>query len=139
MNAKQLQTLANIRAVLGSYNLPELEIVEVREDRVFFQKDYNAPLGMNYLVTCAGFKRIGHGDDVVLSYREPVPWYALQIVFHRSGLIECDFDIGNPRQGLAPALCHFIELCWPGKTDAFRVMRGLQKRGVPVKDVRDDL
>ena len=121
MNKKQEQCLENIRDVLRHNKFSELEVDHVEEDRVWFKSK----------------EKIGHGPDVISSWREPVPWYSLQIIHHANGLIECDIDIANPTQGIAPALTHLCEICWPGKTDPFRIMRGLRKRGIKVRDVRE--
>jgi hypothetical protein len=54
----------------------------------------------------------------------------MQIVEHSTGLVEVDFDLWNPAYGALPLIFHGIEVVWPGKTDPFKVAKGLAKRGI---------
>jgi len=70
------------------------------------------------------------------SWRQNVARFSLQIVEH-SVAFEMDIDLFNPDQGAVPAFLHTLEVLRPGKTNPFRVMRGLRKRGIPVRDLRE--
>lgn len=91
------------------------------------------------------FKHWTHGIDdhkftdqvsAIEGWHEYTPTNSIQIIRHDWGVIECDIDRFNPDFGLAPLIGHGIECLWPGKTDSFKVARGLRKRGIPVTDVR---
>jgi hypothetical protein len=81
-----------------------------------------------------------HGLTAVRGWRERRAKCSMQLVLHSYGAIEADFDLYNPNHGILPALGHlFLEVCKPGKTNSFGVMKKLRKRGVAVKDVRKEL
>jgi hypothetical protein len=134
------QTLANCRAVMAHYSLPRLEVRATLVDRTVFwahKSDFRAHL----LALCGKFERWpfirNHGTTAIFGWRERVAWCSCQIVEHEHGLIEIDFDLANPDYGALPALVHGIECLWPGKTDSFKVMRGLRGRGIKVIDIRE--
>jgi hypothetical protein len=71
-----------------------------------------------------------HGVTAVRGWREEVPWCSMQIILHDTGIIEVDYDLCNPNYGVLPAAGHLIEVLWPGKTNPWRIEKGLRKRGV---------
>ena len=77
-----------------------------------------------------------HGTTAVRGWRERVARFSMQIVEHNHGILEADFDLWNPNHGILPAAGHLVECLWPGKTDPFRILRGLRGRGIEVRDVR---
>lgn len=146
MKSKSLriaQTTANCRAILEHYQLPGLEVQASLVDRTMFK----VASGVNFhgLMRALNGKFAfwpffkDHGTTANCSWRECVAFCSCQVVEHNNGLIEIDFDHGNPDFGLAPAIVHGIECLWPGKTDSFRVLRGLRKRGIAVIDVREEI
>ena len=78
-----------------------------------------------------------HGTSAVQGWRERVATCSMQIIEHDYGVIEVDFDLCNPNHGLLPAIGHLVEVMTPGKTDPFRVMRGLRRRGLEILDARE--
>jgi len=80
-----------------------------------------------------------HGVSAVGGWREYIGMYSMQIIRHEHGTLETDFDLFNPDFGLGPVICHFWEVIIPGKTDSFRVLKGLRKRGLRVVDARTGL
>lgn len=71
-----------------------------------------------------------HGVDVMEAYRENVGSGSLQLVIHKGGLIECDFDLWNPWD-VVNIFRHLVfEVALGRPTDPFRVAKMLEKRGV---------
>lgn len=56
--------------------------------------------------------------------RQNRAFYAWQVGIGDDGAF-ADIDIGNPTQGLLPAIVHAVEVLVPGRTNPFQVGRGL--------------
>lgn len=133
------QCEVNCRALFAHYRLPETPTIATLSDRtMFFTTDLFrekfAALVPGQFETW-DFVR-NHGTTAIRGWRERVARFSMQIVGHSQSLIEVDFDLFNPNYGAALAVGHLIEVIWRGKTDSFRVMRGLRHRGIEVNDVR---
>ena len=114
------------------FKAPPLRLYSVRPDRCFF----------GYTVDFAEWvfeessKEDGHLLSFFDGYRERVPRYSAEIVFHHNETIEIDFDYYNPDYGLLYMMLHGFEclknrLPWrKRKTDPFKIAAGLKKRGV---------
>ncbi len=130
------QCFANIKAGLESYGFPIPAVSAMLKDRVIFS--YDAPF-LVLIRSCETFSSwdfvSNHGVTAVRGWRENKSWCSMQVIEHVDA-IEVDYDICSPDGGLAPAVGHFIECLWPGKTDPYRVMKGLRKRGIEVEDLR---
>lgn len=128
------QCYVNIISVLQSYiEMPDLKVVAKLPDRVMLQYIAYPVSKLSYSDKFRVWWFPGnHGTTAVTSYRENVPMYSLQLIYHTGGIWEADIDIFNPDYGLAPAAGHLIEVLWPGKTNPYRVRRGLLKRGIEV-------
>lgn len=133
---KILQCLTNIQAGFDYHKLPQLQVASTLVDRVFFKEEPEFFDRLNNLPFDKWDIVFDHGTTATGGWREAVAMYSMQIVRHSSGLIEVDFDICNPDYGLAPLIGHGIECLWPGKTNPFKVAKGLRKRGFNVKDRR---
>jgi len=138
------QCQENIQALCRYHSLPELVIVaneaykiQCKHRQVFV--DCIKAMTPKYFEV---YDYVGmHGLTAKRGWRERRFKYLLQIIEHEEPdgcpvLIELDVDICNPNFGIISAIGHLIEVLWPGNTDPFRVMRGLQKRGIPVRDMR---
>lgn len=130
------QCLANITAWIDWRTLPVLFAVVTQRDRAIFQ--YYQPFleQLDHQAVTGEFARwdIGireHGLTARYGWRERVARCSAQVIVHRAA-IEIDFDLFNPDFGAGPALGHALECLWPGKTDPFRVRKGLLKRGMEV-------
>lgn len=133
------QCAVNCTSVLRHYRLPLPLIVATLSDRTMFERtrqflDAFDPLVPDAFETWPFNKN--HGTTALRGWRERVARFSMQIVEHDYGILEVDFDLCNPNFGVAPAIGHLVEIMTPGKTDPFRVMRGLRKRGIAIIDVR---
>ncbi len=130
----------NFRAVLGKMGLPnDLELKASYPDRCFFAREEcfieqleknpqfeRWDLVANHIDVTARLK--ARGETAIRGWRQKVARYSMQIVEHRTEVIEIDIDLWNPDYGLLPLICHGIEV-WRGKqTDPFAVRKGLAKR-----------
>ncbi len=120
------------------------ELIATAKDRCFYKllsEDFGkllALLNQNYENFLVEAYTADHGETAVFSRREAVPFCAAQLTVHFSNTVEIDFDLCNPRMGAVPALGHLVEVLWPGKTDPWRVMKGLRRRGFAVRDIRKE-
>ncbi len=126
-----LQARYNSEAGIRFYRLPPMVVTAALPDRTFFRGTPEFTEALQHLdyFSCWDFNSL-HGATAIRGWREAVATYSMQIVEHDSGLIEIDFDICNPAGGLFPLIGHGIEVLWPGKTDPFKVAKGLAKRGI---------
>ncbi len=134
------QVEVNICASLRYHELPIPLILANESDRLMFVWSSELiarieELTKQNLFAIWNFVQ-NHGLSAIRGWRERVARCAMQVVEHRMA-IEIDFDLYNPGMGLLPAVGHCAEILWPGKTDPFRVMAGLRKRGIPVEDARE--
>lgn len=136
---KAAQCCANIEALLLHYEMPLPAVAERKPDRTFFHWRGGFITRMNELVPKYFAAHIpwSHGRTAAMGWREEVARFSLQLVMHRDGRIEADVDLYNPGYGAGPAFLHMWECIWPGKTDPFKVLKGLRARGFNVSDVRD--
>jgi hypothetical protein len=130
------QCLANITAWLEWHGLPPLFTVAAMRDRAVFRYDQPFIDRMQLMATAGLMVRwdLGirkHGLTARCGWRERVTRCSAQVIEHRDG-VEVDFDLFNPDMGAGPAIGHALECLWPGKTDPFRVRRGLIGRGLTV-------
>lgn len=134
---KVKQCEANVEAVLRAYHLPLPPITCAEVDRVWGS---GFPIDMYAQLIARGFVEIPfekvqkhHGPTAVSSYRE-LDSPSMQCVYHSTGTWEIDFDLYCPsiRAGLLAPLFHGVEVLVPGKTNPYRVRRGLLKRGLNV-------
>ena len=131
-----LQCAENIRAGLAFHGFPRLKILTTHTTKVIFEAS------TEFIYKLEGMKKEfspyfyckNHGLTALTTWRENVPRFSMQIVEHTDA-IEVDYDMFNPNYGAGPGLFHLIEVLWPGKTNPFKIMRGLQKRGIPVKEI----
>lgn len=132
------QTAVNCTSLFRHYSLPLPMIVATLSDRTMFARDRDF-LGALELLVPSKFEswpfNRNHGTSALRGWRERVARCSMQVIEHDS-VIEADIDLCNPNFGVLPALGHLVEVATPGKTDPFRVLRGLRKRGIPVIDVR---
>jgi len=129
-----LQARYNAEAVMEFYGLPPLVSVCDCADRSFFLKRPGFLEALSGLPFASWNFLQAHGTSAVRGWRENEWRCSMQIVEHCTGLLEVDFDLWNPDQGLLPAFCHGVECLWPGKTDSLKVRNGLIRRGItPVK------
>lgn len=130
-----LQTFNNVQAGLGYHGLLGigLDVVATQTDRVLLRKaGIEAKLAGSPQFDEWKFNQ-NHGATAYRGFRERVAWCSMQLVLHETGVVEIDFDLCNPDFGVLPAIGHLIEILWPGKTDPFRVRKGLLKRGMNVE------
>jgi hypothetical protein len=133
------QCAVNCTSVLRHYRLPVPCIVATLCDRTLFERTRQFLGAFEPLVPGSfeswAFNR-NHGTSAIRGWRERVARYSMQIVEHGHGILEADFDLWNPNHGILPTAGHLAECLWPGKTDPFRILRGLRGRGIKVRDVR---
>lgn len=126
---KRKQCKANCLAWLDKkYDVP-FEVLEAKEDRCLLLAD--------------------NDFDVPEHFREPVAQCAAELTpIQNTRTFWLDFDYFNPFFGVWyyrkpwQSLCHFWRELVPNKlfgtkTDPFKIMHGLQKRGYDVDDVRE--
>ena len=140
---KILQTRLNIESVLFHYGL-EIPVIQMTLiDRCVFLKNFQFITNFE-LVAKDHFEpwKLGIGKHAKVlgttamrGWREKAPWNSMQVIEHYS-LIEIDFDRANPGYGILPFVIHGFEWLIPGKTNSFGVKKGLEKRGIKVKDAR---
>ncbi len=132
------QCMLNTGAVMNYYSLPHLSVMATLPDRTFWYLEESSFIERLMRIPEFHFWPFNrnHGTSAMRGWREAVPMYSMQIIQHDGNFIETDIDICNPDFGVLPAAGHMIEVTWPGKTDQFRVMRGLRKRGIDVADAR---
>jgi hypothetical protein len=133
------QCYQNVLCGVHYYHLPvEPEPESVAKDRVHFHRDPALKAAMGEKVHTGQFRpakgdfKKFHGLTAEAAWRETTPYCSMQVVLHPN-LVEIDYDVCNPDYGDAATFVgHGIEVLWPGKTDPFRIARGLKKRGLPV-------
>jgi len=146
-NLSIAQCRANITALLNYYNLAPFDVLAAQTDRIMIRRDEALVATIDTLVARGRFKDttptdklLGlHGTTAVRFSRENCPTCSMQITEHPEAL-ECDIDLYNPTWGdVRAALGHTLEVLWPGKTDPFRIRRGLVKRGfdIPLVTLED--
>ena len=130
---------ANVRAWARWFGLGELgEAVERRSDRCFFEL---TPGVGGRILRFADSGRLlrgnykNHGETAVAGWREDVSRAAAQVIWHRDGRIEVDFDYWNPRD-VVGIVGHLAEVAVNKvrrrKTDPWKVAGMLKARGVDV-------
>lgn len=124
---KALQALYNAIAGGLVYDIPQTEIVALECDRTWF-RGFITGLEEGKPFTRWDFNP-SHGETAIRGWRENVGMWSMQVVQHSTGVYEVDFDMFNPDWGVLPLIGHGIECLWPGKTDPFKVAKGLRKRG----------
>ena len=134
------QVELNVMAGLACYGLPRPLILANQSDRLTLVRSSEfiakiEELTARNLFETWNFVR-NHGLSAIRGWRERVARCSMQIIEHQV-TIEVDFDLFNPGMGALPAVGHFAEILWPGKTDPFRIMAGLRRRGIPVEDARE--
>ncbi len=127
------QCYENIMAGLNHYGLEVGAVLTKQTDRVLFQahNDWHKILNASAMFSSWNFNSL-HGMTARCGWRENVAWCSMQIVEHYNDgflIFEVDYDICNPNFGVAPAVGHLVEVFWPGKTDPYRICKGLLKRG----------
>jgi hypothetical protein len=124
---------SNCDAILRHYKLPHLHAVATLYDRTMYLELPDFMKALEKLVP-DWFSRWdfvhNHGTTALRGWRENVPMYSLQIIQHDTHILEMDFDIFNPNYGVLPAAGHLLEIMWPGKTDPYKILHGLERRGV---------
>jgi hypothetical protein len=123
----------NIRYLFRKYNLEQLKLIKSERDRCSFEYSDKFWQQMKVLWNLKQFNIWNHftkehGRDVSCGFREFVPRFSLQVLFHNMESIECDIDLYNPDYGLLYLVAHGIECAWLGKTDPFKVYNGLMLR-----------
>ncbi len=138
------QCYINIIQVLKHYNIPlYATLIAQQTDRIMllpqadWVQEFNDRTSFRPWSLFIDDLHSGNGfGTAVKGWRENVGWYSMQVVQHKSGAFEFDIDICNPDYGLAPAIGHLIEVLWPGKTDPYRVRKGLIGRGMNIPLVK---
>jgi hypothetical protein len=139
---EQRQCLANIQAVLNSYNLPSLEPIRVEPDRCNFK--FSRRFLHNLANVCfeqglfswCSMKVVMHTP--VRCYREKILRYSAKITVYGENYIEIDFDEWNPCFGTwqraGAAFMHMLEIMRNRvsgrKSDPFKIADDLRGRGV---------
>lgn len=134
------QCHANVETVLAHHKLIPGILLAIMTDRVLYRRVKPFMRRLEQLVPEHfekwPFNR-NHGLTAIDGWRERTAKCSMQIVEHDHGVLEVDFDLYNPNHGLLPAIGHLFEVWTPGKTDPFKVARGLRKRGLDVPDMRN--
>jgi len=130
------QCRANIEAVLRSYGLPRVDVIQESCDvdrfKAFVPPTFEPALMDSRAFSCWNQVK-HHGATALRGWREEVPRESLQIIEHADGRWEFDIDRINPgRRDVVSFIGHAIECLRPGKTDPFKVRDGLRKRGITV-------
>jgi len=133
------QTKANILAYFCHYKLRAPKIIGEAEDRTFFEYSSSFMASLKLLQRFLLYKPRFHGPTAKESWREDTGRYSMHVIVHSDGRLEIDYDPFNPRHGLFFAIPHLFEILTPGKTDPWRVMRGLRGRGIPAPDIREGI
>lgn len=121
----------NIEALLAFHRLSPIQILTAQQDRVTAMVPESFPSEIRQAGGFATWNFVGnHGTTAVRGWREEVATCSLQIIEHSTGVYELDVDLHNPNYGAAPAIAHLFEVFHGGKTDPYRVYRGLVKRKV---------
>jgi len=135
------QSLQNFRAVFAAYGFPLLIPVHMLPDRTLFRWN---DVFLHYLSNAQhktvpdfpAFERWdavqNHGATARYGWRESCARYSMQVVAHPENLIEIDIDLWNPNYGVAPAMGHWVEVMFGGRTSPYAVRKGLLKRGIEV-------
>ena len=148
------QCETNIRALCAHHRISIAKVIANEANKILIAYDAGALRRVMRLVRASKFKRYfysrNHGLTAYCNWREQVGCFTLQVVLHvvetyrpkrkprrECVAIELDIDLCNPLYDVVMTLGHIAEVFWPGKTDPFRVMRGLRRRGLEVRDVRD--
>jgi hypothetical protein len=150
------QCLINVHAILAHYGLPKPILLGTLSDRILLDRSRIFLQALEELVP-AKFETwdfveshrlqdlkdgvpVGiiapHGVTAIRGWRERVPYCSLQVVEHKTAVLELDVDRWNPNFGAGPALLHLFECLHPGKTSPWTILRGLQHRGLSVMDIR---
>lgn len=150
------QCLVNVQAILVHYALPQPIVLGTLSDRVLLDRSRIFLQALEELVpgkfetwdfveahrlqdlkdSVPGGGVVPHGVTAIRGWRERVACCSLQIVEHKTAVLELDIDRFNPNFGAGPALLHLCEVLHPGKTSPWTILRGLQHRGLSVMDVR---
>lgn len=91
-----------------------------------------------------GFGDLSYKTTAKRGWRENVTFFSMQLIEHETGVLEADYDIGNPniKEGLAGIFVHGFEVLHNRilnrKTNPFRVMKSLRKRKIDVQDIRKE-
>lgn len=121
----------NILALLSFHRLSPIQILTTHQDRVTAMVPESFPSEIRQAGGFATWNFVGnHGTTAIRGWREEVASCSLQIIEHATGVYEFDVDLWNPNYGAGPALLHWMEVIRRGRTDPFRVYRGLVKRKV---------
>jgi hypothetical protein len=142
MNSEQRQCLANVQAVLNSYNLPSLDPISVEQDRCRFK--FSRPFLHNLAHICfeqrlfawCSMKVVMHTP--VRCYREKILRYSTKITVYGENKIEIVFDEWNPCyrtwQRAGAAFMHMLEVMRQRisgrKSDPFKIAQDLRGRGI---------
>jgi hypothetical protein len=133
----------NVEAILRHYGLHRPVIIATQSDRLIMDRSRIFLDELQALVPDRfeewPFNR-NHGLTAIRGWRERVARCSLQIVEHETAVLELDIDEWNPGFGIGPALFHLGEV-WrhyiaKGKTSPWVILKGLQRRGLSVLDVR---
>jgi hypothetical protein len=126
----------NVEALLAFHNLSPIQILTAQPDRVTAMAPETFPAEIRQAGGFASWNIVGnHGTTAVRGWREEVASCSLQIIEHSTGVWELDVDLWNPNYGAGVGLWHGLFEVLPnmlrkGKTDPFKVYRGLVKRKV---------
>lgn len=144
---KKRQCELNIRNAFLHYGLPQLKLIETREDRCFFE------FNRDFLARLIEKKGFFVNDIKKGGWRENVRRCSMEVYLHDepflgringrrilySRVIEVDFDYWNPMYGLYPLVRHGIECLinylLGRKTDPFKIRKGLVRRGIAVPKI----
>ncbi len=140
--SRQRQCLANIQAVLNSYNLPSLEPISVEQDRCNFKfsrrflRDLANACFEQRLFSWCSMKVVMHTP--VRCFREKILRYSAKITVYGENKIEIVFDEWNPYYGTwlraGVAFMHMIEVMRHRisgrRSDPFKIAEDLRGRGI---------
>jgi len=158
------QTLENVEGWLRYYDAPigkdfSSIVLGAFTDRVVFARadDFDTwvarmvrrgILAVDKFVS-AGHRYDAHGHKTAVptaesNYRECVTYCSAQLILHKTGVAEMDFDWFNPNNGVAGAAGHLVEYTWyrlpllvgqsKRKTNPFKIARELRRRDISVVD-----
>lgn len=147
---KSLQCLLNCITLFWYYKLPLPRVFDYQPDRIYIEYDDDFLARLKLLTIKKRFGRWdkglkGHGETAWRGWRECVIRFSMQIIEHLKLFdsltpFEIDFDYWNPDGGVAPATGHIIEVILnklkKRKTNPFRIMKALRKRGFKIYDLR---
>lgn len=128
--------LNNCIAWFKHYNIPVPQVYYIAPDRVLFKTNPQLELAIDQMYT-AGQLQLdsgsGHGLMIDRAYRESVGRGAAQLVFHKWGALEMDFDLAHPWD-VVGIIHHGWEVIknklTKSKTNQEKVAALLRKRGI---------